>query len=421
MDTGVSNISHPSTIAPQLMFHHKAETEDLRESLTKFIREAPNDERLFTDAQLETAKELKREVLKLYTPEKLFELHKIISRQDKHVDEGIPKIINCIKERVSMLIALQAFYSLACWKEKKSNTDILEFINIIIKAKEIFWGPAPELPSAGMEALLAKVVLHMLLEKETHLELLQEVKSEILQDNLQKHIDNEKDLIERKRKEINIFKPMSKDVFLVGRFEEDALRKKNENENEYDFDQDRLRTNVEIKIDVVNKKEKAIGFLNAFNSFLEDGKTKELQKALIGAGIYLDHLVDEEKKINPEGNPENKIIYSYPDKKLKETLTKKENEEKNEKSEKDAAFRSNDPSENTLSAPSKRHDNNSSKPSEFAPLSKDENFVSSGEKSQSEIANEKSKKKEESNPLQKLLPSFIYGEESGDDEECSIQ
>lgn len=294
------------TTIPQWTTDSSAENKDLRESLSAFVHGAPDDEKFLYDAQRTIAEQLKQEVLKLFTPEKLVELHEICRQADTTARLSFPNfLIDPLEEIKSMQLICAAGISLECWENRGAENGVLKFLKDIHQCADILWQPAPPLPTTEIEALHVSIILHFLLKEESTPKLLQHVKEQLSQSDLQDHIENEERTIAMLRREITPLNSMTSELVQLETEEIDKRVK----EGLIDERSATFILDIQLKILSIQKIEETLELLKALNSFLKNGETQTPLKVLRGSEKHLNHLVDRvKKKKKPEGNPDNEMV-----------------------------------------------------------------------------------------------------------------
>lgn len=192
MAAGVSNLITPLTTVPEFNSQPAIKTEVLRKSLAAFVNKIVVEGGLLDDTQLQEARTLVQQVLKLYTPEKLVELHGVANRVDSFAGESFYRsLFDPAGEKRPQQINCGAQIALECWKNRKALT-VEKFLINFINVGQVFWRQAPDLSDRDPEIIEASLVLNRLLDEESNPELLKVVRLNLAQHlNVDEHIRDE--------------------------------------------------------------------------------------------------------------------------------------------------------------------------------------------------------------------------------------
>lgn len=217
-----------------------------------------------------------RGLKQLYTPEKLYQLYTIVkltpSTEDKELQDRFR----------------EAKLALKFWKNRHLDIELTRFLEHSDDLKKIFEEDAPNIPSSGIKAIHAMIVLQLLSDEGPNLELLKTVKPLIETSKLEQHIRNEENAIRNMRQElVNI----SRNNLLLVPQDNTEIRKKEEMIEQMKVLHSILLSN---KASTQNTLLYQVKFL--FSLFTAE-QTKDLHKAYKGLLKYIEYLLDEEREI----------------------------------------------------------------------------------------------------------------------------
>lgn len=286
--TNFSQISAPSS--PTTSTNPTPEI-PLKDQLSSFVHGAPDEEKYLSEDQRENAKNLKNQILSLFTPEKLFELSEIERKDQKNVEntkDSFPSFTssNFMQGLEHLHVAYHVELLFQNWE-----MGLLKFLQNINEIGNPLWEPAPDLPTNGIAGLQARISLSFLQDGCSITNLLLEAADSINREFFTQYVSKrEADLAKRKPNSLQLpaefiyLKKLNTNIVI------EMVKKK-----EIPASIGISFFKFDLESDIISILETDLSRLKAFAGFLETKSTDAPEEALRGAHLYLSHQVDEQE------------------------------------------------------------------------------------------------------------------------------